>query len=244
MGSRGIPLQLLAPAEELVIAIKPTTILPSIHRCLADLPGSGNFSSVRDTLTALVGAISDHDVIRIGASCELLNTLTPHFAPSTDVLPLTLTVPRSRWTIFAVEDMPEWKTTLRSVFEVARDQLIPTTELHFKEFSNCQDVQKDLDEAAVNSARLDSNPILIMDLGIPRTAEHLAAHQAGRDLLAYSRRKLGIPVIVLTTPHNFLGDHLMAFRLGVSDYILKGLDAERALLQALLRVLRRKALER
>jgi CheY-like chemotaxis protein len=78
---------------------------------------------------------------------------------------------------------------------------------------------------------------MVLDLGIPRVPGHGATHDAGRELLGESRTQLKIPVIILTTPHNFLQDHLEAYRLGVgvAEYLLKGAESDRTLLDAILR---------
>lgn len=166
---------------------------------------------------------------------ETLGILVPAMAAVTERSAVTAT----SWMILAVEDMPEWRSTIRNVVALLRKSLPSFFTLDYKEFENLETARVALGEAVRKARRKAKGggpePLLVLDLHIPRGPEHGATYDAGRELLHESRKKWDVPVIILTTPHHFLQDHLAAYHLGVADYLLKGAEPDRRLHEAICR---------
>jgi DNA-binding response OmpR family regulator len=130
------------------------------------------------------------------------------------------------WFIVSVEDLAEWRLTIRKVVGMAQQYLGPSFRLEYEEHTNAASAKAALESALRTQG--GPRPLLVLDLGIPRDSSHAMTYNAGRELLRYSRETLDVPVIVMTTPHQFLDDHLLAFRLGVVGYFIKGPQAEQS----------------
>jgi CheY-like chemotaxis protein len=176
-------------------------------------------------------------------SLEALNTLRPEFP-----------VPaHRRWIIVAVEDDPVWQQVIKRTLNFVRDcletdyevawELYPdklSGEARIRELSSRFQADRALEGAA-------QRPLAILDMGIPksRADEQGPSRDEGLDLLRLVRsHTVNVPAIVLTTAPNFLGDHLTASGLGVSDYLLKDSDSEEYLLNVLLRIITRRSRRR
>lgn len=169
------------------------------------------------------------DIVEVEALAILAEQLEAVAGKSLKQPVVTSEITGGAWTIVAVEDSPEWLVLIEQVINHIRETLPPETQITFLSFS---------DAASAKSAikQLDHvRTLLILDLGLPLEEGALPQFDAGRELLQYAGAERQIPVVVLTAPHNSLGDHLLAYGLGVSDYCLKGEDDRRQLTEAVTR---------
>ena len=81
----------------------------------------------------------------------------------------------------------------------------------------------------------DTGLIMVLDMGLPNRQGEQVSREEGIALLRTARQSaMNLPILVLTTPSNFLADHATAAEYGVSDYLLKGAESEEQLLNAIL----------
>lgn len=144
------------------------------------------------------------------------------------------------WTILCVEDDPVWVGAIERACDLIR--MRSSFNLSVEICSDRESAQARIDailrvtRGGGRKFERQGRPIVVLDFGIPRSAgeQSLPSREQGLELLRYLRSpRVNVPVVVLTTPPNFLDDHRNAANLGVSDYLLKGADAEEKLATAL-----------
>lgn len=154
-----------------------------------------------------------------------------------------------RWHILCVEDDPVWQQGVRNAVELVKAKLSSGYHIRFEIIPDRQSAQERLSQLGSRSfgktTEEDENfrPVIILDMGIPSDPSDLEApsRDEGIALLKYARSAaVNLPVIVLTTPPNFLGDHLLSASLGVSDYLLKGTDSVERLIEVLIKLITQK----
>jgi CheY-like chemotaxis protein len=146
------------------------------------------------------------------------------------------------WIIVGVEDDPVWQETLRKAVDLVRAQLQPDYEVMFELFADRESAQKRLQQLVKRTVGGDlragdeQRPLAVLDMGIPSGPGDVEApsRDVGIELLRFARSPtVNVPVVVLTTAPDFLGDHLTAAECGVSNYLLKGTDSVERLVEVL-----------
>jgi DNA-binding response OmpR family regulator len=151
-----------------------------------------------------------------------------------------------RWLVIGVEDDPVWQEVIRRTVEIAKRMLSAHYEVEYEIYPDRQSGEKRLKQLAASHRTGEApdtsvfRPLAVLDMGIPKTKQDRKSpsRDEGVELLKVVRSPaINAPAIVLTTSPNFLGDHLMAAGLGVSDYLLKGIDSEERILEAMTRII-------
>jgi len=161
--------------------------------------------------------------------------------------------------IAIIEDNEMWQSFVLRAVDNIRERLGSAFRVEAALFENVQDARAGLCLSGMQAPSPSSAPvhlpetqtIAVVDMGLPADRQELAAVRAGtktplrsngqaflRELRAY---RTNIPSIVLTTPPHLLDDQLRACEQGIEEcsYILKGIDKQSHLVEALLHLIAR-----
>jgi CheY-like chemotaxis protein len=234
-----------------VLVYGPADIEKRVQSCLKQLEHapSDQRDGLRDILQILQRAVQAQDADAICRSIPALHTAVTglpaglfrkqeaHRPPSS----------HSCWIILCVEDDPVWQDTVKRAVEVVRLQRAAYYTLTCEVVADRESAEKRLEQftkrAIGNSAQGASETphvLAILDMGIPADPSDTRApsRDEGLALLAFTRSpKINVPAIVLTTPPNYLGDHVVAAQLGISHYLLKGLDPDERLIESITQII-------
>lgn len=146
-----------------------------------------------------------------------------------------------RWTVLCVDDDAlVWGGKLERTIHLIRLKLGAGHDVRYQPATDRESAEQHLARAS-RADRSDHRLVAVLDLCLPARAGADASRDEGISLLRHCRSpKHNVPVIVLTTAPNFLGDHRLAAELGVSDYLLKDVDSEERLSEAVLRLVQAK----
>lgn len=151
------------------------------------------------------------------------------------------------WIIVAVEDDPVWQAVIQGVAKILKHNLEPHWTVECEVVGDRKTGEQRLKQLATRPAataggRSMLRPLAILDMGIPRQLgkKESPSRDEGLALLRVVRGPtMNVPSVVLTTAPNFLGDHLAAADLGISDYLLKDAESQDQLLAALTQIITR-----
>ena len=210
-------------------------------RCLTE-----NFPVVQKNEVAMAciyveALIRDYDVRMLQAAAKRLEKLCDTFK-ATPVKPQLVSdwaFQNRHWIIVVAEDDPVWQEHIEWVLTRFKEQIPPEFDLKWfieGDAASAKSRLQQLTSKAIGHAKdkNDASLLLLLDMGLPKNSTSKAARGTGLELLELARQpNLNVPVVVLTTPANFLDDHLAASLRGVTDYLPKEANAAEHLLATL-----------
>ena len=216
-------------------------------------------------LLTTFGAVPDRDVDNLQVTLELVREtarICDTLALTTAIGTLSALLPRlpsprnrpvppldaahRRWVIVAVEDDAICQQSIERMVGIVSKNVAPFYEIEFEFYTNRQSGEARLKQLASRptgglAPQQDlSHPLALLDMGIPRfeNDQMSPSRNEGLELLKIVRSPaINIPAIILTTPSNYLADQATAAGLGVSDYLLKGIDPPERLIEELTRII-------
>jgi len=161
--------------------------------------------------------------------------------------------------IVVVEDDEIWRSFAQRAVDVVRQELGQAFHVDTESFDNVQDALCALcpeetqrsPTAALARERSAIQTIAVVDMGLPANRQEALEVEAGLKtplrrnghglLHALRTYRTNIPCIVFTTPPHLLDDQMRACEQGIQDcaYVLKGIDKQQHLVDAILGVIAR-----
>lgn len=231
-----------------VLVRDPRDILDRARKYRENTNGlaNGRGEQVGQALEQLLTAMEARVPAQVAAAETVFQSALPPLPPPAPRARSGL-LPRGgarNWIIVGVEDIDHWQSTITDAAHRLAARLAPEYQVACETYGDREAAERRLralTRREVATGRPDPanpQPVVVLDMSIPRRAGEGASRDEGLALLKTARHaRVNAPVIVMATAVDFRHDYVEATTRGVEDYLSKDGECGAELEQCLERII-------